>query len=103
MPEQLTLDSGGVIYTRLSGRHEERKLEALLIEVPAGTQSPPARRDGEGFWYILGGEVEMWVGQEHFVLSVGDSAHFDQRHPYRMRNAATTAALMIWVGTPALL
>lgn len=102
-PERLTLDSGGVIYTRLSGRHEERKLEALLIEVPPGTRSPPARRDGEGFWYLLEGEVEMWVGQEHFVLRTGDSAHFDQRHSYRMRNDATVTARMLWVGTPSLL
>lgn len=102
-PEHLMLDDGGVVYTRLSGRHEERKLEALLIEVPPGTQSPPARRDGEGFWYVLDGEVEMWVGEEHFVLRSGDSAHFDQRHSYRMCNDASAPARMLWVGTPSLL
>lgn len=102
-PEHLTLDGGRVVYTRLSGRHEERKLEALLIEVPPSEQSPPTRRDGEGFWYILDGDIEMWVGDESFILRPGDSAHFDQRHSYHMRNASATIARIIWVGTPSLL
>lgn len=102
-PEHLAYGSDPVIYSRLSGRHEERKMEALLIEVPPGLAAPPAQREGEGFWYILEGELEMWVGQEHFLLRAGDSAHFDQRHPYRMRNAAKATVRMLWVGTPALL
>lgn len=102
-PEHLRFGGDQVVYTRLSGRHEERKMEALLIEVPPGLASPVAHREGEGFWYVLDGELEMWVGQEQFLLSAGDSAHFDQRHPYRMRNAGNTAVRMLWVGTPALL
>ena len=101
-PEHFELGND-VVYTRLSGLHEERKMEALLIDVPAGQSSPLAHREGEGFWYILSGEVEMWVGQEHFLLGPGDSAHFDQRHPYRMHNRGTVPVKMLWVGTPALL
>ena len=101
-PDHLHFGAEPVVYTRLSGRHEERKLEALLIDVPPGLAAPPATREGEGFWYILEGELEMWVGSEHFRLHPGDSAHFDQRHPYRMRNAGDSAVRMIWVGTPAL-
>ncbi len=103
-PEHLQLGgSTPVVYARLSGRHEERKMEALHITVPPGLVAPPAHREGEGFWYLLEGELEMWVGNDHFVLGPGDSAHFDQRHPYRMRNAGKTTVRMIWVGTPALL
>jgi mannose-6-phosphate isomerase-like protein (cupin superfamily)/DNA-binding XRE family transcriptional regulator len=102
-PEHLQFGSGPVVYTRLSGRHEERKMEALLITVPPGMASPVAHREGEGFWYMLEGEMEMWVGQEHFLLRAGDSAHFDQRHPYRMHNTGTVDVKMLWVGTPALL
>ncbi|MDR3509705.1 MAG: cupin domain-containing protein [Caulobacteraceae bacterium] len=89
-------------YTRLSGKHEERKLEALLIEVPPGATSPTASREGEGFWYVLDGEIEVTLGKETFSLRSGDSAHFDQRHPYSMRNTGTVDTRMLWVGTPAL-
>jgi mannose-6-phosphate isomerase-like protein (cupin superfamily) len=102
-PELLQVGTGPVVYARLSGRHEERKMEALHMTVPPGAASPLAHREGEGFWYILGGELSVWVGHDHFVLGPGDSAHFDQRHPYRMRNDGACNVTMIWVGTPALL
>jgi mannose-6-phosphate isomerase-like protein (cupin superfamily) len=89
-------------YVRLSGQHQERKLEALHITVPPRTSSPLSHREGEGFWYVLEGNLEVWVGNEHFLLGPGDSAHFDQRHAYRMQNDGDIAVRMIWVGTPAL-
>jgi transcriptional regulator with XRE-family HTH domain len=91
-----------VEYRRLSGEHEERKMEALLMIIPPGLTAPTTRRDGEGFWYVLEGELEMTVGAERFVLAAGDSAHFDQRHPCRMGNAGTTPIRLLWVGAPAL-
>lgn len=91
-----------VIYERLSGRHAERKLEALRLIVPAGLEASTVHREGEGFWYILSGELEMCVGKKTFELHAGDSAHFDQRHPYSMRNIGDTEVHMIWVGTPAI-
>ena len=91
-----------VEYQRLSGHHEERKMEALLMVIPPGLGAPTTRRDGEGFWYILEGELEMTVGSERFVLKQGDSAHFDQRHPYKMANIGSTPMRLLWVGTPAL-
>jgi mannose-6-phosphate isomerase-like protein (cupin superfamily) len=102
-PERLHFGTGPVGYVRLSGRHEERKMEALHITVPPGLASPVAHREGEGFWYVLEGKLDVWIGQEHFLLGPGDSAHFDQRHPYRMRNDGSSDVRMIWVGTPALL
>lgn len=97
------LDAGlPVAYHRLSGAHDERKLEALLMVVPPDAAAPPARREGEGFWYVLAGRLRMTVGEETFVLDAGDSAHFDQRHAYRMENAGRGALRLLWVGTPAL-
>lgn len=91
-----------VVYERLSGRHAERKMEALRLIVPPGLAAPTIHREGEGFWYILSGTLEMTVGRKKFVLNTGDSAHFDQRHPYSMRNVGKSEVRMIWVGTPAI-
>lgn len=91
-----------VVYERLSGRHPERKMEALRLVVPPGLAAPTIHREGEGFWYILSGSLEMNVGKKKFVLNAGDSAHFDQRHPYGVRNIGTDEVRMIWVGTPAI-
>jgi transcriptional regulator with XRE-family HTH domain len=89
-----------VVYERLSGRHAERKMEALRLSIPAGSTAPTMRREGEGFWYILSGHLQVKMGRRSFVLAAGDSAHFDQRHPYDMH--AVDDVRMIWVGTPAI-
>lgn len=102
-PERLHLGGSPIEYVRLSGSHEERKLEALKMEIPAGESAPTTRREGEGFWYVLEGQLEVWIGDQHFTLGAGDSAHFDQRHPYRMQNPGPSPLRMLWVGTPALL
>ena len=102
-PERLEFGAGQVEYLRLSGTHPERKLEALLISVPPGLSAHPTSRDGEGFWYMLEGELEITVGGETFVLGPGDSAHFDQRHRYAMRSAGDMLVRMVWVGTPLLI
>jgi len=91
-----------VTYQRLSGEHEERKMEALLMVIPAGLEAPTTRRDGEGLWYVLDGEIDMTIGPDHFVLKAGDSAHFDQRHAYKMANRGDQPVRILWVGTPAL-
>ena len=91
-----------VEYQRLSGEHEERKMEALLMIIPAGLNAPTTRRDGEGFWYVLNGELEMTIGAESFVLKQGDSAHFDQRHPYTISSVGEQQVRVLWVGSPAL-
>lgn len=100
-PEFIDIGSSAE-YRRLSGDHEERKMEALLITVPPGVSAPTTRRDGEGFWYIMEGQLEVTLGSERFVLSQGDSAHFDQRHAYTMANISARQVRILWVGTPAL-
>ena len=87
-PDPLHLGTSPVGYTRLSGRHEGRKLEALLITVPPGFASPMAYREGEGFWYILAGEIGVWIGREHFRLAAGDSTHSTSATPIACATAA---------------
>lgn len=100
--DQVRIDiESPVVYERLSGRHAERKMEALRLTIPAGLAAPTMRRQGEGFWYILSGRMEVRMGRRTFILDAGDSAHFDQRHPYDMR-ALEQDVRMIWVGTPAI-
>ena len=102
-PERIHVGSSPVDYIRLSGNHPERRMEALYMTVPPGLASPISHREGEGFWDVLEGALDVWIGREHFTLNAGDSAHFEQRHPYRMRNNGATPVRMLWVGTPALL
>ncbi|HEV7441384.1 MAG TPA: XRE family transcriptional regulator [Steroidobacteraceae bacterium] len=89
-------------YVRLSGGHPERQMEALLMSIPPGSTAPSTAREGEGFYYVLEGELKMTLGKETFVLGPGDSAHFDQRHSFQMANSGKRILRMLWVGTPAI-
>ena len=89
-------------YIRLSGAHSERQMEALLMSIPPGTTAPATARQGEGFYYVLEGELKVTLGEETFVLGPGDTAHFDQRHSFQMANSGKRMLRMLWVGTPAI-
>jgi transcriptional regulator with XRE-family HTH domain len=97
------IDTGSPVrYVRLSGGHPERQMEALMMSIPPGTKAPATARQGEGFYYILEGELKMTMGNETFILGPGDTAHFDQRHSFEMANAGKRVLRMLWVGTPAI-
>jgi transcriptional regulator with XRE-family HTH domain len=97
------IDTGSPVrYVRLSGGHPERQMEALMMSIPAGSKAPATAREGEGFYYILEGELKMTLGNETFILGPGDTAHFDQRHSFEMANAGKRVLRMLWVGTPAI-
>lgn len=89
-------------HIRLSGGHAERQMEALLIVIPPGLEAPTTVREGEGFYYVLEGKLAVSLGKETYTLGAGDSAHFDQRHPFQMSNAGKRVLKILWVGTPAI-
>jgi transcriptional regulator with XRE-family HTH domain len=89
-------------HIRLTGGHAERQMEALLIIIPPSFVAPTTAREGEGFYYVLEGKLTVTLGKDTFTLGPGDSAHFDQRHPFQMSNAGKRVLRILWVGTPAI-
>lgn len=71
--------------------------------MPPSLDSPSTYCGGEGFWFVLEGPLDFWIGQDQIVPGGDDCADFDQRHSYRMRNQRKEAAWMIRVAAPALL
>jgi transcriptional regulator with XRE-family HTH domain len=100
-PELLEMGNG-IRYERLTGKHGERQMEALLMMIPPRTSTPATTRGGEGFYYVLDGKLSVTLGRETFALGNGDSVHFDQRHPYKMANVGNKMLRILWVGTPAI-
>lgn len=57
------LDMGNEIrYERLTGKHGERQMEALLMTIPPRTSTPATTRGGEGFYYVLDGKLSRNPG-----------------------------------------
>lgn len=101
-PRYVDIDSP-VIYKRLDAQLRNQKMNALLMEIPPGTALPAAhRREGEDFFYVIGGEVEYAIGDEVFALGKGDSAHHNTQIDHTVTNKSEKVAKLLWVGTPVL-
>lgn len=101
-PRYVDIDSP-VIYKRLDAQLRNQKMNALLMEIPSGTELPGAhRREGEDFFYVISGEVEYVVGDETFALKKGDAAHHNTQIDHKVTNKSGKVAKLLWVGTPVL-
>jgi len=96
---QLTFDSGIADYLlspNLSGQ-----LELLWSVMAPGSDSGDAyQHRGEEGGVVIKGTLELWVGEQHFILEAGDSFTFESHTPHRYRNPGNTPAEIVWVITP---
>ncbi len=74
-----------------------------LIEVtaPAGDQPPlHVHRDSDEAFYVLEGELTLWIGDEVHVLRAGDSVIAPRGVPHTLRNGDGGARSLV-ASTPA--
>ena len=102
-PERIEVDSP-LSYYRLDGAVKNKKLTAILVEVPPGCGVPMTRREeGEEWGYILTGELHVEIGGELFILRAGDSVHFDAHVGRAAFNQTDSTCRALWVSTPPVL
>jgi transcriptional regulator with XRE-family HTH domain len=78
------------------------KLELLLCHLAPGAESglDAYTHEGDEAGLILEGALELWVGDNHYVLDAGDSFTFASTTPHRYRNPGSTTTKVVWVITP---
>jgi transcriptional regulator with XRE-family HTH domain len=92
-----------VDYIDLASDLPDRKLDALLVRVPPGFSFSPDFHNGEIFRYLISGELYASAGDVEAVLTPGDGMHFDGRMAHFVRNDSDQDAVLLYVGTPAVL
>lgn len=91
-------------YARLSGTLPDRKLELLMVEMPARQkESEMATRAMEEFVYVVAGELVISLESESFHLVTGDSVHYRSTTSLRWLNPSARKTIVLWGGTPTLL
>ncbi len=101
-PQEIAVDSP-VTYFDLASALPDRKLDIVLMRIPAGHVFPVDTRNGEHFRYVLEGELHARAGDIHTVLKAGDSMHFDARAPHTVENRTDREAVLLYVGRPSVL
>jgi transcriptional regulator with XRE-family HTH domain len=79
-----------------------RAIQMMRVVMPPGesTGDVPLVHEGEECGFVLQGTVEIWVGEEHYVLGPGDAIYQKSTIPHRSRNIGDTEAIVITAITP---
>ncbi|RQR51595.1 XRE family transcriptional regulator [Burkholderia sp. Bp9140] len=74
--------------------------ETFLSTFAAGASlAEPALRDTEEEGYVVKGQLDIWIGGNHFEVSAGDSFRI-AREEFQWANRGDTDAVVVWVIAP---
>ncbi len=78
------------------------ELQMMWVVIPPGadTGDEPLVHEGEECGLILQGEVEIWVGDEHYILGPGDAIYHKSTVPHRSRNIGEVDVIVVVAITP---
>jgi len=93
---------GSGIRNELLSPDLQRKIQMMRVIIPpgAGTGEEPLIHEGEECGIVLQGQVEIWVGEESFILGPGDTIYQSSTIPHRSRNIGDTDVIIIVAITP---
>ncbi len=94
------MENGGMI-TWLVSDAQEKTMEPILIELPAGGESElDMPHPGEEFGYVLKGSITLLVGSERQKLKKGDAFYFKADKKHNIKNHGKVEAAVLWVSSP---
>jgi mannose-6-phosphate isomerase-like protein (cupin superfamily) len=72
-----------------------------IVQPGGGTGEEPYTHDSdEEVLVVLEGELDLWVGDEHFHLEAGDAVTHSSRLPHRNTNRGSRPARILFCITP---
>lgn len=99
--KRFTLPETNVTYELLSP-NLQGKLEVILFKLGVGECSADKSlaHAGEECAFVAAGTVEVYYGENRYVLNEGDSIYLDSRVPHRIVNVGDKEAITISAITP---
>lgn len=98
-----TTTKGSQIYTRLTGKFINRRLEPLKVTLPPRMHEEHSySHSGEEFYYVLQGEVIFYLNNEKHHLFEGDTIHFPSSMIHQWENPLDVESIVISVVTPTI-
>lgn len=95
---------GSGIRNELLSPDLQRAIQMMWITVPPGasTGNEPVTltHEGEECGLVVQGQVEIWVGDEHYTLGPGDAIYQKSTIPHHSRNIGDTDAIIVVAITP---
>ena len=77
--------SHGYEYVSLAPGKKDRLMEPFLVTLHPASSDEPSSHDGQEFIYVLDGEMEVIVDNNHDILKAGDSIYYDSSTTHLVR------------------
>lgn len=93
---------GSGIINELLSPDLNRAIQMMYVVIPPGasTGSEPLIHEGEECGVVLQGTVEIWAGDEHYILEPGDAIYQKSTVPHRSRNIGDDDVIVVVAITP---
>jgi len=88
-----------VQYRHISGTFPDRRIEALVHEIPPGHRSELVGHEGEEFGYVLAGKLILQTESADYELESGDSYHFFAEAPHGYGTTEDAPATVLVIST----
>lgn len=89
--KKITMPNSSMVYNMLTP-NLRKSLEFLLIEIPPYSSKGEEeeieifKHDGEEYFFVLEGQLELVIEEQKYMLNAGDSGCFDSSHGHVWRN-----------------
>ena len=93
---------GSGIRNELLSPDLRRNIQMMRVIIPpgAGTGEIPLIHEGEECGFVLQGQVEIWVGNDTYILNPGDAIYQSSTIPHRSLNIGDIDVIIIVAITP---
>jgi len=81
---------------------DKSQMEPHIFRIAPGISSGGSyHHEGEEFIHVLQGSVEVWLDEvERYVLTTGDTLHFESKQAHRWTSLGKAKTVLFWVNTP---
>lgn len=80
---------------------QTKSMEPIIIRIKKGGCSRTlAPSEGENFGYVMKGKIDLFIGNEKYCLSEGDSFYCGCEVPRKIVNRKSVEAIVLWTTNP---
>jgi|LGOV01.1.fsa_nt_gb transcriptional regulator with XRE-family HTH domain len=97
------LENSFTSHIRLSGKFENRKLEAIILKLePNSVDMTPFSHEGEEFYYVLKGKALFIIEDKEFLVNQGETIHYPSTVSHTVKNPFDEELEVLSVVTPTI-
>lgn len=100
------IEGSAISYSLLTTKFPHGALQAFILTYSPAYQALPTDEYrahlGEEFIYILDGELRVWIGDDFYDLSAGDSMYFKSSLKHCLENCTDRPTVVISMITPSI-